>query len=100
MTPFRPIRLIKAHAYGNDFLIVAANDVAAIDDLADLARRACDRHRGVGADGLMLVADTPGRRAHAPVQRRRQPIRALGQRRPLRRRLAGVGRAGWVQATA
>ncbi len=60
MTPFRPIRLIKAHAYGNDFLIVAANDVAAIDDLADLARRACDRHRGVGADGLMLVADTPG----------------------------------------
>ena len=60
MSSFRPIRLIKAHAYGNDFLIVAANDVAAIDDLPDLARRACDRHRGVGADGLMLVADTPG----------------------------------------
>jgi diaminopimelate epimerase len=59
MTAFRPIRLVKAHAYGNDFLIVSPAEVAAIDDLADLARRACDRHRGLGADGLMLVAETP-----------------------------------------
>jgi diaminopimelate epimerase len=58
VSPFRPIRLVKAHAYGNDFLIVAATEVAAIDDLADLARRACNRHRGLGADGLMLVAET------------------------------------------
>ena len=99
MTPFRPIRLIKAHAYGNDFLLVAANDVAAIDDLADLARRACDRHRGVGADGLMLVADTPG-------GARMRLFNADGSRSELSGngvRCVGAwlaSAAGWVQATA
>lgn len=47
------LRLIKAHAYGNDFLIANAADLAG--DVAEVARRACDRHRGIGADGLMLI---------------------------------------------
>ena len=88
------LRLIKAHAYGNDFLIVARAPMSTtVDDLADLARRACDRHRGVGADGLMLVDEHATGRAHAAVQRRRQPLRALGQRRALRRRLARASAA-------
>ena len=48
------MRLVKAHAYGNDFLIANAADLHDAD-LADVARRACDRHRGIGADGLMFV---------------------------------------------
>jgi|SRR5450631_92219 diaminopimelate epimerase len=44
------IPFIKASACGNDFLLV---DVAhASVDLAALTRRLCDRHRGVGADGV------------------------------------------------
>jgi diaminopimelate epimerase len=54
-----PIPLIKAHAYGNDFLIAEAEAVAPVEDLADFARRACNRHRGIGGDGLMVVR--PGR---------------------------------------
>jgi diaminopimelate epimerase len=52
------IAFTKAHAYGNDFLYVPA---AALEDadLAAWARRLCDRHRGVGADGLILYALTP-----------------------------------------
>jgi diaminopimelate epimerase len=51
--------LVKAHALGNDFLLAAAATMGLPTlDLADVARRACDRHRGIGADGLMLVADT------------------------------------------
>jgi diaminopimelate epimerase len=50
-----PVQLVKAHAYGNDFLLVEAEVVAALPDMAEFARRACDRHRGVGADGLMVV---------------------------------------------
>lgn len=50
-----PVPLVKAHAYGNDFLILEAGRVSPSADFADLARRACDRHRGVGADGLLLV---------------------------------------------
>jgi diaminopimelate epimerase len=47
------MRFIKSNAYGNDFLLVeraAAGDARA----GDLARATCDRHAGVGADGLIL----------------------------------------------
>ena len=55
--PRRRIRLVKAHAYGNDFLI--APDIPPdVRDLPDLAREVCQRHTGVGADGLMLVSRT------------------------------------------
>lgn len=52
------MRFIKTHAYGNDFLLMPA-PAAGTGDLADLARRICARHRGVGADGLMLFDETP-----------------------------------------
>ena len=48
----------KAHAYGNDFLYVREEDVAAHADRARLARALCDRHRGVGADGLIMYGLT------------------------------------------
>jgi diaminopimelate epimerase len=50
-----PVRLVKAHAFGNDFLLAPALPTAWQQNLPDLARRACDRHDGVGADGLMLL---------------------------------------------
>jgi diaminopimelate epimerase len=47
----------KAHAYGNDFLYVRRSDAAGRAHDA-LARQLCDRHRGVGADGLILYEPT------------------------------------------
>ena len=49
------IAITKAHAYGNDFLFTPVNQVAEIDGnvRAELARRICDRHSGIGADGLV-----------------------------------------------
>lgn len=54
------MRLVKAHAYGNDFLLASWTDAEARfgADLAQLARLLCARHTGVGADGLMLVTPT------------------------------------------
>jgi diaminopimelate epimerase len=49
------MRFAKAHAYGNDFLYVQAADVAGAA-LDTLARLMCDRHQGVGADGLIAFA--------------------------------------------
>lgn len=59
ITPPTTMRLVKAHAYGNDFLILAEADVPREPALPELARRACARHRGVGADGLLIVRETP-----------------------------------------
>ena len=49
------IPVVKGHAYGNDFLLVAESDVHG-RDAAVLARAMCNRHEGIGADGLMLYA--------------------------------------------
>ena len=58
MRDLNSLPLVKAHAYGNDFLLIPAHVVSQVDDLPALARRACDRHRGVGGDGLMVVEQT------------------------------------------
>ena len=50
------MQLIKAHAYGNDFLLLAADEVPSSVERAELARTLCSRHRGVGGDGLILFA--------------------------------------------
>jgi len=52
------MRLIKAHAYGNDFLLCPVTGLAPDDGLRDVVRRVCDRHRGVGADGFIRVEPT------------------------------------------
>ena len=52
------MRFQKFQALGNDFLIVRERDLPSSDfSLPDLARHACDRHFGVGADGLELLLD-------------------------------------------
>jgi diaminopimelate epimerase len=53
------MNIVKAHAFGNDFLLVSAQEVAAGTDRAALARELCARHRGVGGDGLITYSDGP-----------------------------------------
>jgi diaminopimelate epimerase len=54
------IPFAKAHACGNDFLIVT-EDSAAKHDRAELTRKLCARNTGVGADGVEYFAWTGGR---------------------------------------
>lgn len=51
------IPFTKAHACGNDFLIVNEADAAGYD-LADLAQRLCERNLGIGADGVEFFSST------------------------------------------
>jgi len=51
------LALLKAHAYGNDFLYLESADLGRPDG-PDLARTLCARHTGVGADGLILYRPT------------------------------------------
>jgi diaminopimelate epimerase len=60
-------RFTKAHAYGNDFIYIRRDAVEGVrpaghggpDELAALARELCDRHTGIGADGLVVYEPTP-----------------------------------------
>ena len=51
-----PLTLVKAHAFGNDFLLVESRAVQGTSDLPAFARAVCARHAGVGADGLIVYS--------------------------------------------
>ena len=52
------LTITKAHAYGNDFLFAAGDEIGAAD-LPALARTVCARHTGIGGDGLIVYGFTP-----------------------------------------
>jgi diaminopimelate epimerase len=52
--------LTKHHGWGNDFLVVADEQLADVVDRPAVARAVCDRRRGVGADGLLVVGSAEG----------------------------------------
>jgi diaminopimelate epimerase len=52
------VPLVKYEGLGNDFLVLVDPDGSRPIG-AELARQACDRHRGVGADGLLRAGPPP-----------------------------------------
>jgi len=50
------VRFAKYQALGNDYLVVRARDLPA-PLRPEAARRLCDRHLGVGADGVLLAGE-------------------------------------------
>jgi len=57
------IPFTKAHACGNDFLIISEEDAADYDK-AELTRHLCERNTGIGADGIEFfhwTGDSSGR---------------------------------------
>jgi diaminopimelate epimerase len=58
-----PIPFVKASACGNDFLLIDGEHAPA--DLAAFARTVCDRHNGIGADGVEWIFPDSHSDAHA-----------------------------------
>lgn len=52
-----PLPFVKAVASGNDFVIVD-NRKGTVKNPAQLCRRICNRHQGIGADGLLLFENS------------------------------------------
>lgn len=61
------LQFVKYEGLGNDFIVVEVGELDALD--AATAVRLCDRHLGVGADGVLLVgpAVSPGAAASMRV---------------------------------
>ncbi|NOX56599.1 MAG: diaminopimelate epimerase [Planctomycetes bacterium] len=49
------MRFHKMHGCGNDYVVIATFDQSGPREPDRLARQICDRHRGVGADGVILL---------------------------------------------
>jgi len=56
----------KMHGLGNDFILIEENEIPLGQDLSELAQKLCDRHFGIGADGLVIVASSD--KAHAKMR--------------------------------
>jgi len=50
------MKFTKCHGAGNDFVVVDARELHL--PWRDVARRMCDRHFGVGSDGIILIMDS------------------------------------------
>ena len=51
------MKFMKMHGLGNDFLVIDGRVPESVDYSA-LAKRACERHTGGGADGILVVEDS------------------------------------------
>lgn len=51
------LRVIKMHGAGNDFVLLDRPPVSS-ETLPALASRLCDRHFGLGADGMLVISDS------------------------------------------
>ncbi len=49
------MKIIKTHSLGNDFLVIQKNG-APDAGAADIVPKLCDRHTGVGADGVLFIS--------------------------------------------
>ncbi|MFQ3651058.1 MAG: diaminopimelate epimerase [Gemmataceae bacterium] len=63
-----PLRFIKMHGLGNDYVYVDCFSQAEPVDPAGLARAVSDRHFGIGSDGLILVCPARTAEAHARMR--------------------------------
>jgi diaminopimelate epimerase len=54
------IPFVKMHGAANDFVVIDHREPFLPAEPAELFRRLCDRRRGVGADGVLLLEREPG----------------------------------------
>lgn len=45
----------KLHGFGNDYVVFEADDLTEIENVNDFAAAVCDRHAGVGGDGIAII---------------------------------------------
>ncbi|MEQ1607188.1 MAG: diaminopimelate epimerase [Pyrinomonadaceae bacterium] len=54
------IDFCKFHGFGNDYIVIERSNIPAEFDLSDLARLICNRHTGVGGDGIAVLKKLDG----------------------------------------
>jgi diaminopimelate epimerase len=50
-----PTYFCKFHGFGNDYIVIENDEIKAVENLGDFAKRICHRKTGVGSDGIALL---------------------------------------------
>ncbi len=62
------VAFIKFHVFGNDYIVIDANQFSDSNGLGEFARRICKRHYGAGADGIAVVSPSQDQSADFQVR--------------------------------
>lgn len=57
------INFCKFHGFGNDYIVMQKDDIPAGTSLPELGLTVCERHRGVGSDGIAILEKLDGEKA-------------------------------------
>ncbi len=63
-----PLNFIKFHGFGNDYIVIDADQFRELNGLGEFARRICNRHYGAGADGIAVVSPSQDQTADFQVR--------------------------------
>lgn len=55
-----PIPFCKFHGFGNDYIVIERAAIPAGTDVSDLAIEMCNRHTGIGGDGIAVLEKRSG----------------------------------------
>jgi len=55
-----PIQFWKVSAAGNDFVMIDNRRALIQNNFSEISRMLCDRHNGIGADGVIFIHELPG----------------------------------------
>lgn len=62
------IPIVKYQGYGNDYIILESQHLNTVSSIDEVVKRICDRHYGVGSDGVALIHQTNRPDAHFTVR--------------------------------
>lgn len=54
------ISFCKFHGFGNDYIVFESNDLADVGSIFDFAVTTCNRHTGIGGDGIAVLEKLSG----------------------------------------
>jgi diaminopimelate epimerase len=58
-----PIPFCKFHGFGNDYIVIERSNIPHATDIPELSIAICNRHTGVGGDGIAVLERQDGERA-------------------------------------
>ncbi|HVE58364.1 MAG TPA: diaminopimelate epimerase [Pyrinomonadaceae bacterium] len=56
----KPINFCKFHGFGNDYVVIEAGELNEISEIGEFTKKFCNRHTGVGSDGIAILEKLAG----------------------------------------